>query len=161
MSAIENATQKIVERLGPCAYGNHAIIAEIINEFFPACLPANWLEDSSLDTWFPLTAEELKRKKAELDAAWNEISCCDDVRLDQSLNLAISDLQAARVLAEKELGLVKFCLQGLLDVLSGKNKEFAQLLVEFGQRGFVCQCLGARTATNRICDVCHRKAEWA
>lgn len=31
-------------------------------------LPANWCEDSSLETWFPLTAEELKRTKAEKDA---------------------------------------------------------------------------------------------
>lgn len=30
-----------------------------------ASLPANWDEDSSLETWFPLTAEELKRTKAE------------------------------------------------------------------------------------------------
>jgi hypothetical protein len=29
-------------------------------------LPANWKEDSSLETWFPLTVEELKRKDAEL-----------------------------------------------------------------------------------------------
>jgi hypothetical protein len=29
-------------------------------------LPANWKEDSSLETWFPLTAEELARTKAEL-----------------------------------------------------------------------------------------------
>lgn len=30
-----------------------------------ATLPAKWHEDSSLETWFPLTAEELKRTKAE------------------------------------------------------------------------------------------------
>lgn len=30
-------------------------------------LPADWLEDSSLETWFPLTAEELKRVKRERD----------------------------------------------------------------------------------------------
>jgi hypothetical protein len=29
-------------------------------------LPANWKDDSSLETWFPLTAEELRRKDAEL-----------------------------------------------------------------------------------------------
>jgi hypothetical protein len=28
-------------------------------------LPADWKEDSSLETWFPLTAEELKRTKEE------------------------------------------------------------------------------------------------
>lgn len=28
-------------------------------------LPADWFEDSSLETWFPLTAEEMKRTKAE------------------------------------------------------------------------------------------------
>lgn len=28
-------------------------------------LPADWFEDSSLETWFPLTAEELKRVKEE------------------------------------------------------------------------------------------------
>jgi hypothetical protein len=28
-------------------------------------LPANWKEDSSLETWFPLTAEELERTKSE------------------------------------------------------------------------------------------------
>jgi hypothetical protein len=28
-------------------------------------LPADWFEDSSLETWFPLTAEELKRTKEE------------------------------------------------------------------------------------------------
>lgn len=27
-------------------------------------LPANWFEDSSLETWFPLTADELARTKA-------------------------------------------------------------------------------------------------
>lgn len=31
-------------------------------------LPANWKEDSSLETWFPLTAEELKRANSELAA---------------------------------------------------------------------------------------------
>jgi hypothetical protein len=30
-------------------------------------LPADWFEDSSLETWFPLTAEELTRTKAERD----------------------------------------------------------------------------------------------
>jgi hypothetical protein len=30
-------------------------------------LPADWFEDSSLETWFPLTAEELKRAKQERD----------------------------------------------------------------------------------------------
>jgi hypothetical protein len=28
------------------------------------CLPADWFQDSSLETWFPLTAEELKNKTA-------------------------------------------------------------------------------------------------
>ena len=28
-------------------------------------LPADWFEDSSLETWFPLTAEELARLKAQ------------------------------------------------------------------------------------------------
>lgn len=35
-------------------------------------LPAEWHEDSSLETWFPLTAEELKRKTGELDALRRE-----------------------------------------------------------------------------------------
>lgn len=34
---------------------------EYINRF----LPANWMNDSSLETWFPITAEELKRLKDE------------------------------------------------------------------------------------------------
>lgn len=33
-----------------------------------ATLPADWHEDSSLETWFPLTAEELERTKTELAA---------------------------------------------------------------------------------------------
>jgi len=37
----------------------------------------------------------------ELDAAWNEIHCCDDVRLDQGLAVAIGDLQKARAIAEQ------------------------------------------------------------
>lgn len=31
-------------------------------------LPGDWLSDSSLETWFPMTAEELKKVKAERDA---------------------------------------------------------------------------------------------
>lgn len=98
----------------------------------------------------------------ELVEAWNEIQCCDDIRLDQGLAVAIGDLQKVRVASEKDLELAKFCLQGVLDVLAGKNKEFAALLVEFGRRGALCQCnSGPRTATGGICDFCHRKAEWA
>jgi len=32
-------------------------------------LPANWKEDSSIETWFPLTAEEFTRTKAKLQTA--------------------------------------------------------------------------------------------
>jgi hypothetical protein len=39
-------------------------VAELEAEL--ATLPAVWREDSSLETWFPLTAEELKRLRAEL-----------------------------------------------------------------------------------------------
>lgn len=46
----------------------------------------------------------LSCKDAELDAAWNEIHCCDDVRLDQGLAAAISDLQRLRVAAEEQSG---------------------------------------------------------
>ena len=31
-----------------------------------ALLPADWNEDSSLETWFPLTAQEMRENKAEL-----------------------------------------------------------------------------------------------
>ena len=31
-------------------------------------LPADWFKDSSLETWFPLTARELKSLRAERDA---------------------------------------------------------------------------------------------
>ena len=33
----------------------------------PANLPADWSQDSSLETWFPLTAEELTRTKADVE----------------------------------------------------------------------------------------------
>ena|ERR1700722_12606024 len=36
-------------------------------------LPANWFEDSSLETWFPITDEEIRRLKAERDAALAEV----------------------------------------------------------------------------------------
>jgi len=39
-------------------------------------LPANWHEDSSLATWFPITAEEIKRLRAriaELEKALREV----------------------------------------------------------------------------------------
>ncbi len=32
-------------------------------------LPANWCQDSSLETWFPITAEEIVRLKSQLAAA--------------------------------------------------------------------------------------------
>src|SRR5690606_9397861 len=30
-----------------------------------ACLPADWREDSSLETWFPITAEEIESLRTE------------------------------------------------------------------------------------------------
>lgn len=41
--------------------------------------------------------------KDELDTAWNEIQCCDDVRLDQGLAVAIGDLQKLREVAESQV----------------------------------------------------------
>lgn len=35
--------------------------------------PAVWYEDSSLETWFPLTAEELERVKSERDSLLTEV----------------------------------------------------------------------------------------
>ena len=45
--------------------------------------------------------------------------------------------------------------------LRGDDKEFSRWLVEF--RDSRCRCTGehGRTATNGICDACHRTAEWA
>ena len=41
-------------------------------EQYVAALPANWFTDSALETWFPLTAEERRRERAELDALREE-----------------------------------------------------------------------------------------
>lgn len=38
-------------------------------------LPADWREDSSLETWFPLTAKSISEMKAELDRLrWRKIT---------------------------------------------------------------------------------------
>ncbi len=41
-------------------------------EQYIAALPANWFVNSALETWFPLTAEERRRERAELDALRRE-----------------------------------------------------------------------------------------
>lgn len=38
-------------------------------------LPGNWHLDSSLETWFPLTAEQLRRDKAEKTCTENDVTC--------------------------------------------------------------------------------------
>jgi len=44
-------------------------------------LPADWQKDSSLETWFPLTAEELKRRKTDSEIVdWIEAHPDCDVR---------------------------------------------------------------------------------
>jgi len=53
-------------------------------------LPADWHKDSSLETWFPLTAEEEKRKDAEIAALKAEIQS------DRALQIA--DLQVIAAL---------------------------------------------------------------
>ena len=42
-------------------------------------LPADWQEDSSLETWFPLTAEELKRTKEEKNQLIKELKEFDKI----------------------------------------------------------------------------------
>lgn len=47
--------------------------------------------------------ERTEKAESELANAQREIYCCDDVRLDQGLTVAISDLQRAREAAESSL----------------------------------------------------------
>lgn len=56
----------------PCGPVRPSILSagEYINRF----LPANWLKDSSLETWFPLVAEEIERLQRELADARAEIA---------------------------------------------------------------------------------------
>lgn len=46
--------------------GGPAMCRECARDYINA-LPGNWLTDSSLETWFPLTAEEFERTKTERD----------------------------------------------------------------------------------------------
>lgn len=54
-------------------------------------------------TDIPYLLELASSLRAQLDAAKNEIECCDDIRLDQGLTVAIADLQKARSQAESSL----------------------------------------------------------
>ena len=54
---------------GCCAFGIAKTtcgypLRHVIHGF--SALPADWHEDSSLETWFPLTAEEMKRDKDQI-----------------------------------------------------------------------------------------------
>lgn len=43
-----------------------------------SALPADWTKDSSLETWFPITAEELQRLRLENERLKREIRHGDD-----------------------------------------------------------------------------------
>jgi hypothetical protein len=55
--------QSIWHTCCPFCVATKAEIGEMAQKLLS--LPADWTEDSSLETWFPFTAEELKRIKEE------------------------------------------------------------------------------------------------
>jgi hypothetical protein len=85
-------------------------------------LPAKWFEDSSLQTWFPLTAEELERTRAQLQAVQNEleelrawrdsdedavITVANEIRHQDEATIAQLQSQLAAVTQERDMLLQK------------------------------------------------------
>ncbi|PTE02677.1 hypothetical protein [Pandoraea apista] len=62
-------------------------------EAYIASLPADWYKDSSLETWFPLTAEELAATKRMFGEA-----CADLGRVNKALGLDPDDAGAEPIL---------------------------------------------------------------
>ena len=62
----------------------------------PANLPADWNQDSSLETWFPLTAEELKRKTERIATLTAQLHDAEAER-DRMLEA----LEKAKIYAER------------------------------------------------------------
>ena len=85
-------------------------------------LPAKWLEDSSLKTWFPLTAEEIDRLRAKLA----ELEDADLVT-----ERTIADLEAKLAEREAEIELLRAWMNG-----DGKRLgELMTLKSEFDGKG--------------------------
>lgn len=75
--------------------------------------------------------------RAELGAGWQELLCCDDIRLDQGLAVAISDLQKALETAESRLAEAEKALEAKDEVL----RTIANFAVGNGD---VCEIIAKR-----------------
>lgn len=53
--------------------------------------------------------------RTELGAAWNELMCCDDIRLDQGMAVAVGDLQNIREALERENAGLRAALRKIAD----------------------------------------------
>ena len=61
----------------------------------PANFPADWNQDSSLETWFPLTAEEFSRTKIALAASQQQVAALEarNKELESALERIASDFE--------------------------------------------------------------------
>ena len=91
-----------------------------------AALPADWFKDSSLATWFPLTAVRLARVEAELDAALRE---CEQIRqssrarVDALERLNDSERIHAEVAKNKQL---RLAIGGLIAAMEIQERREAE-----------------------------------
>ena len=93
------------KRVDTSSDANLKKLAEQYSEKYPYPDVDEWVQFGEM----VLFANKLSEKDAQqkLDAAWNEIQCCDDVRLDQGLAVAIADLQKLRMSAEADAALYR------------------------------------------------------
>lgn len=82
-------------------------------------MPANWMEDSSLETWFPLTANDIKETKTQLLQAQ---AACESMR--RASNCAASTLQNIGRDADASM------------LLSASRTTPADALREFAEKAF-------------------------